>query len=246
MAVDRDAIIKSVFFGDAVKNWSQQTPASKQWYSADIPKADFNPDEAKRLLASLNWRDRNGDGILEDTQGNTVSFTLKTNSDNRLRVGMANFIRDDLAKVGIRVVLTPVDFNTLVVNIRDDYQYEAALLGLQTGVPPDPGMGQNVWRSSGRTHYWNPQQPRPETPQEARIDRLMDVIVGNPDLPARQAAWKEVETIINEQAWIVWLPTQISKLPLSNRFGNVQPSVIPHRLLWNIDRVYLRSRAGQN
>lgn len=246
MAVDRDAIIRSVFFGDAVKNWSQQTAASKQWYSADIPRADFNPDEAKRLLASLNWRDRNGDGILEDAQGHTVSFTLKTNSDNRLRVGMANFIRDDLAKVGIRVVLTPVDFNTLVVNIRDDYQYEAALLGLQTGVPPDPGMGQNVWRSSGRTHYWNPQQPKPETPQEARIDQLMDVIIGNPDLPARQAAWREVETIINEQAWIVWLPTQVAKLPLSNRFGNVQPSVIPHRLIWNADRIFLKSRAGQN
>jgi ABC-type transport system substrate-binding protein len=159
---------------------------------------------------------------------------------------MANFIRDDLAKVGIRVTLAPIDFNTLVVNLRDDFQYEAALLGLQTGVPPDPAMGQNVWRSSGRTHYWNPQQPKPETPQEARIDQLMDVIVGNPDLSARQTAWKEVERLINEQAWIIWLPTTVTKLPLSNRFGNLQPSPIPHRLIWNADRIFVKARAGQN
>jgi peptide/nickel transport system substrate-binding protein len=246
LAVDRDAMIKSIFFGDAVKNWSQQTAASKLWHSTDVTKYDFNPDESRRLLASLGWTDRNGDGFLEDRAGTTLGFTLKTNSDNRIRVSMANFIRDDLAKVGIRVTLAPVDFNTLVVNLRDDYQYEAALLGLQTGVPPDPGMGQNVWRSSGRTHYWNPQQPKPETPQEARIDQLMDVIVGTPDLPTRQAAWKEVENTINEQAWLIWLPTVTAKLPLSNRFGNVQPSVIPHRLIWNSDRIFLRSRAGQN
>lgn len=243
MAIDRDAMISSIFFGDAVKNWSQQTAASKLWYSADVVKYDHNPEEAKKLLASLKWTDRNGDGFVEDTAGNTVGFTLKTNSDNRVRVSMANFIRDDLAKIGIKVTLTPVDFNTLVVNLREDFQYEAILLGLQTGVPPDPGMGQNVWRSSGRTHYWNMQQPKPETPEEARIDALMDVIVGTPDLAKRQEAWREVERLVNEQAWIMWLPTLKTKLPLSNRFGNAHPSVIPHRLLWNIDRVFVKARA---
>ncbi|MCC7008854.1 MAG: ABC transporter substrate-binding protein [Acidobacteria bacterium] len=243
MAVDRDAMIPSVFFGEAVKNWSQQTAGSKQWYSEDVLKYDYNPAESKKLLASLGFADRNGDGVLEDKAGHPIAFTLKTNSENRLRVSMANFIRDDLAKVGIRVTLTPIDFNTLVTNLRDDFQYEAALLGLQTGVPPDPGMGQNVWRSSGRTHYWNMAQPKPETPQEARIDQLMDVIVGTPDMPKRQAAWKEVEQTVNEQAWILWLPTQKIKLPLSNRFGNTQPSPIPHRLLWNIDRVFAKPRS---
>lgn len=243
MAVDRDAMIPSVFFNEAVKNWSQQTAASKQWYSPDVVKYDYNPAESKKLLASLGWSDRNGDGFLEDKAGHTIAFTLKTNSENRLRVSMGNFIKDDLAKVGIKVTLTPIDFNTLVTNLRDDLQYEASLLGLQTGVPPDPAMGQNVWRSSGRTHYWNAAQPKPETPQEARIDALMDVIVGTPDLAKRQAAWREVETIINEQAWIIWLPTPKAKLPMSNRFGNTQPSPIPHRLLWNIDRVFLKPRS---
>lgn len=246
MSVDRDAMIRSIYFGDAVKNWSTMTPGNRVWHYADTVNYDYNPDEAKRLLASLNFTDRNGDGVIEDPQGNPISFTLKTNSDNRLRVGMANFVRDDLAKVGIRVTLTPVDFNTLITNLRDDFQYEAALLGLQTGVPPDPGMGQNVWRSSGLTHWWNARQPKPETPEEARIDQLMDVIVGNPDHAARLAAWQEVQNIVNEQAWLIWLPTQVAKLPLSNRFGNLQPSVIPHRLLWNIDRVFVRSRAAQN
>jgi peptide/nickel transport system substrate-binding protein len=241
MAVDREAMIPSIFFGDAVKNWSTSTAGSKVWYTPDVVKYDYNPDEAKRLLASLGWKDSNGDGLLEDTHGRAVSFTMKTNSDNKTRVGMANFIRDDLAKVGIKVTLVPVDFNTLVSNIRDDMQYDTILLGLQSGVPPDPAMGQNVWRSSGRTHYWNIGQLKPETPEEARIDSLMDTLVTDADMTVRKQAWKDVQNIVNEQAWFVWLPTINAKIPMRNRFVNAKPSVIPHRLIWNIERVYVKS-----
>ena len=240
MAVDRDAMIPSIFFGDAVKNWSTSSPGSKRWYTPEVVKYDFNLDESKRLLASLGWKDTNGDGVLEDTAGQTVSFTMKTNSDNKTRVGMANFIRDDLAKVGIKVTLVPVDFNTLITNLRDDFQYDTILLGLQSGVPPDPAMGQNVWRSSGRSHNWNISQRTPETPQEARIDALMDTLVASSDYTVRKTAWTEVQNIVNEQAWMIWLPTIKAKLPLRNRFGNAKPSVIPHRLIWNIDTVFVK------
>ncbi len=240
MAVDRDAMIPSIFFGDAVKNWSTSTPGSKVWFTPDIVKYDFNLDEAKKLLAGIGWKDTNGDGVIEDEKGRPVSFTLRTNSDNKMRVGMANFIRDDLAKIGVRVTLVPVDFNTLVTNIRDDKQYDALLLGLQSGVPPDPAMGQNVWRSSGRTHYWNIGQVKPATPEEARIDQLMDTIVSSSDLSVRKQAWKDVQDIVNGQAWIIWLPTINAKIPMRNRFGNAKPSAIPHRLLWNIERVYVK------
>ena len=166
---------------------------------------------------------------------------MKTNSDSTMRVAMANFVKDDLAKVGIKMTLVPVEFNTLIVNIRNDFNYDAALLGLQAGVPPDPASGQNVLRSSGLTHYWFIRQNKPDTPEEARIDHLMDVNVTTQDLSARKRAYKEVETIINEQGWIVWLPIRRQKVPVSNRFGNVQPTILAHRLLWNIDRVYAKA-----
>ena len=57
----------------------------------------------------------------------------------------------------------------------------------------------NVWRSTGLTHSWFLTQVKPDTPQEARIDQLMDVILGAHDLGERQKAYKEVETIANDQ-----------------------------------------------
>jgi len=34
------------------------------------------------------------------------------------------------------------------------------------------------------------------------------------------------------------------KLPVRNGFGNLQPVALPHRLLWNIDRVFVRRRSS--
>ena len=139
-----------------------------------------------------------------------------------------------------RTIAVPTEFNTLITNARSDFQYDAILLGLQSGVPPTPGNSQNVLRSAGETHFWFPRQQQPATKEEARIDRLLDEILSNLDGAAQRTAYKEVQTIMNEQAWFIWLPILKIKLPVTNRFGNVQPSVMAHRILWNIDRVYVK------
>ncbi len=240
MAFDREAIVKGVMYGYGEKNWSQMTRSNKVWYSPDIAKPDYNPGEAKKLLAGMGFKDTNGDGFLEDPRGNQVSFMLKTNSSNALRVSMANFMRDDLEKIGIRMTLTPIDFNTLITNMTRDFQYEAILLGFQSSVPPTPFGGQNVWRSSGESHNWFVRQQKPATPLEARIDRALDEMLTTQDRQLQTERWKEIQNILNDQAWFIWFPISTIKLPVSNRFGNVQPSVMAHRILWNIDRVYVK------
>src|SRR5439155_2087464 len=131
--------------------------------------------------------------------------------DNKVRTAMLNFVQADLQKVGIKVIPTPLDFNTLITNLRQDFQYEAMLLGLQSGVPPDPGMGQNVYRSSGLTHYWNIKQPKPETPEEAEIDRLISQNVTTVDMAARHRTCDRLQTIMNYQLRVVCLLTQMQK-----------------------------------
>ena len=106
---------------------------------------DYDLEGAKKLIAGLGWKDRNGDGYVEDTKGNTVRFSIKTNSSNVMRVASANFIKDDLQKIGIQVDVTPIEFNTLITNLRQDFQYESILLGLQSATPRIPGWA----RTSG-------------------------------------------------------------------------------------------------
>jgi peptide/nickel transport system substrate-binding protein len=236
--VDRDAMVRGPFFGRAVKNWATSTMGNKIWFDEEVKRFDHDPESARQRLAGLGLKDNNGDGYLEDAAGHTVSFTLTTNADNNVRVALSNMVRDDLQKIGLKVNLAPVEFNTMITKIRESKDYECMLLGLQSGVPPDPGMGQNVYRSSGKTHYWNLEQRAPATLEEARIDQLMDECVGTTDMARRKQAWLEIKNIVNDQCWFIWLPTLMHYNMVSDKFGNVQPSIIPHRVLWNIERVY--------
>ena len=240
MAIDRDAMIRSAFFGDGLKNWSLMTAGNRIFFTGRAPAYDHDPAGARRLLQRLGFRDRDGDGWIEDAKGNTVRFTLTTNSNSNLRVQLANFVRDDLRRIGIECAVKTVDFNTMMGAIQESFDYEAALGGLGTTLPPDPGAGANFYRSSGATHFWNARQDRPETPEEARLDQWFEAIVSTGDPASRKRIAADMERLIGEQCWIVWLPVQKIRLPVRNRFGNVQPSIIRHRLLWNIETVFVK------
>jgi ABC-type transport system substrate-binding protein len=68
----------------------------------------------------------------------------------------------------------------------------------------------------------------------------MSANVGTIDMAQRQKTWAEIQSTVNDQCYFIWLPTLVQKLPVRNRFGNVQPSVIPHQLIWNIERVFVK------
>jgi peptide/nickel transport system substrate-binding protein len=240
MAIDREAIIKGPYYGYGVKTWSLLTPGNARWYDSTITAPDHDPEQARALLDKLGLKDRNGDGIREDAAGHAVSFTVIYNGDNKLRASMATLIQDDLNKVGIKLVPSGLDFNTLVGKTRGDHQYEACLLGLGSAVPADPGMGANFWKSTGMTHYWDMKQPegKPDTPADARLNEQFQQNVSTTDLAARKLAYHDMGQTLNDECLVVWLPTLLMRLPVSDRFGNVHPSPMPHRILWNADRIF--------
>jgi len=244
MAIDRDALIRGPFRGYAVKNWQLCSPGNPLWHDSTLVGTDYDPEGARRLLAGLGWKDRNGDGWLEDGGGHTIEFTVITNSDNNVRKEMLAILCNALGKVGIHAVARPLDMTALTVRTRTDYQYDACLLGLGSASPPDPGMYPNFIKSSGLGHYWHARQPKPATPEEARLDRLFEENVYTSDLAARHRTYREMSQLINEQCWVIWLPTQIYRIPVRSKFGNVHPTAIPHRILWNIDCVFVKPGSG--
>jgi len=243
MAIDRESIIRGPYYGYGAKTWTIFPQGNARWYDPTVKGADYDPERAKALLDGLGLKDRNGDGVREDAAGHPVSFTVITNGDNKLRMSMAALIQDDLAKVGIKMVPAGLDFNTLVTKTRSDHQYEACMLGLGSAVPADPGMGPNFWKTSGLTHYWDQSQPegQPDTPVEARFDTLFARNLATVNLAQRKAAFHDLAQHLNDQCLVVWLPTVLLRIPVSNRFGNVHPSPMPPRILWNSQTFFLKN-----
>ncbi len=98
----------------------------------------------------------------------------------------------------------------------------------------------NFYRSSGLSHFWNTRQARPESRQEARLDSLFGELLRPAPLAARRRLSARLDEIVNDQCWVIWLPTMRIKLPVRDRFGNVHPTILPQRLLWNIQTVFVK------
>ncbi len=221
-AIDREAIIQSIFSGRAAPAYGFVTPGNKKWYDPNIKKYPHDVAKARELLKEIGIEDRNGDGIAEDADGHPIEFVLNTNTGNDARGKIAVLIQSDLKKLGFKVIFQPVEFNTLVNKIDDTYDYDCVLLGLAGG-GTDPSSSMNVIKSSSFTHQWFPRQKTPSTEWEARLDYLMDAQMKTLDFAERKKDFDEVQEILAEQVPMIFTVTPMYYAAIRSDIGNVRP-----------------------
>jgi peptide/nickel transport system substrate-binding protein len=239
-AVDRDSIVKSIYSGRAVPNYGYVTPGDKKWFNPDTRKYPFNLEKARALLKEIGIEDRDGDGILEDADGNKIEFVMNTNVGNSAREKIAVLIKSDLEKLGIKVIFQPIEFNTLVGKIDVAYDYECVLLSMGGG-SADPSSHMNVLRSDGYTHQWFPREKSPSTDWEARIDFLMNAQNKTLDFKERKKDFDEVQEILVEQAPMIFTVTPYFYAAIRSDIGNVRATPLSgYRATWNIEELYFK------
>ncbi len=154
-AVDRRAFAETVFLGAAVPVYGPITPGNQRWYAPDLPKSDYDPAAARRLLAGLGLSDRDGDGMLEDRSGAPAGFTILTQKGTRALERGAAFIARGTEEGGARrSTVAALDGGAAIDRIeRGDY--DAVYFRFLT-TDLDPALNIELWVSSGSAHVWNP------------------------------------------------------------------------------------------
>lgn len=114
-------------------------------YPKGVTQPAFDPDKAKQLLGEAGWRDTNGDGIV-DKGGAPLQMTLWAQADDPVMEPMAFSIRDQLAQVGVEVILKLDDRAGLLTRLfLQEYDLGLTLFN----IPPDPDQHW-FWDSSER------------------------------------------------------------------------------------------------
>lgn len=99
--------------------------ASSIFNSAKIKPDRYDPLKAKALLEAAGWTDRNGDGVLDNMEGNKLSFVL-----NRSKAGLSwskgiiEHIVDSWGQAGIDVTIETLD-GSVLEGLYDSAQHEA-------------------------------------------------------------------------------------------------------------------------
>jgi peptide/nickel transport system substrate-binding protein len=229
-------MVRLVYRGYASPAIGPVSASNKVWFNRNVKAPVQDTKHALRLLNADGFRLQ--DDVLKDSAGNSVEFSLITNAGSKTRTQLGSIIQQDLSKIGIRVNLITLEFQSLIERITKTNNYEACLLGL-TNVEVDPNSQMNIWTSSGTHHAWNPRQKTPATAWEAEIDLRMREQASATNTAARKKAFDRVQEIIAAEAPIVYLVHPNVLAGVSPWVRNASVSALPPHLYWNVEHLML-------
>lgn len=243
--VDRKRFSDIVFLGAAAPAYSPVSPANKLWHDPGVAKPAFDRKRAAARLAGLGFTKKNGDGLVVDSGGQPLRFTLVTQKGNSSLERGAALIRDDLRTIGIGVDVVPLEQGALAERLEKG-DFEAMYYRfLATDV--DPALNLDLWLSSGSAHVWNMQGTSPPAEWERQIDSLMARQAASADERERKALFSQVQRIFAEQLPILYFAAPHVFVATSTRTVNLRPSLIRPMVLWSADTLAVQAaRKGTN
>ena len=231
--VDKEAIIRDVQHGLGYPQWSSISPSAGDFHNPDVRRYEYDIAEANRILDTLGWVDTDGDGIREDDAGNTIEFSMVTNTQNSVRETVGMIIQQGLEEIGIKANFRLVEFGELVSQLTRSYDWEAMVMGFGGGT--DPYSGIVLWHSSENLHLWYPRQPQPATDWEAEIDSLYVRASQELDRSERVVLYHRAQEIVAENVPLIYTTSPERLSAVRNVFGNTTPTLYG---LWDIRYLY--------
>jgi peptide/nickel transport system substrate-binding protein len=234
-AVDRQAIVDTVFLGAAEPVFGPITPGHTEWFVPDLPRTEPNLDKARALLGELGLRDADGDGTLEDARGQPARFAVTTQKGHTIRERTAAMVQEQVRRVGLVMDVVPVERGVMIDQwSRGDYDAILFAVEYDSFDPVAP-----FWRSSGSWHFWHPNQAAPATPWEARIDALMTQQERALDPAERRRLFAEAQREFVAHMPVLYFAAPRVFVAASARLRGVVPSVLTPPVLWNAEMLSL-------
>ncbi|MCM8833070.1 MAG: ABC transporter substrate-binding protein [Candidatus Omnitrophica bacterium] len=233
-SIDRNSIIKNVYAGFGTPQYGPMNSSCGFFYNDKIKKYEYDLEKAKEYLikSGFFWKDN----MLYDKKGNRVEFTIITNSNNSERVQIGNIIQNDLEKLGMKVNLLPIDFNTLVNKLTITKDWEAVIIGLTGGI--EPHGGKNVWHSKGQLHFWNFGNKR-DYQSEKEIDQLFEKGTKYLEPDIRKKIYDKWQYIVTDNLPLIYTANSNVIYAVRNKFENLKITVYGG-VLHNIEEIKIK------
>ena len=241
MAVDRDSIAKSTLQGLATPLYGVVSPANRIWANPDLPRIEYSLDQAASLLHEAGFTRRGAADAPElfDAQGNRVEFSLLVPAESEPRKLMAAVIQEDLAKLGIRMQVVPIEFAAVTNAWSKSFEYDAILLGLSV-TDLEPSTYGNLMLSGGDTHQWRPNQKSPSTEWETKVDQLFAEQARESDPVKRKSQFHEIQRIMANESAVIPIVARHVVSAANSRVGNVSPSPMFPYSMWNAEELFIK------
>lgn len=238
-AIDRLGIVDNVLGGVGSPLFTPESLPSiylNKKISSGYPQ-DLNSSKELLKKGGFKFVGSGHDQTLRDSKGRKVEFTILTNAENINRQAIGVIIQDDLKKLGMKVNLKPLDFNTLIGR-SDTGDWETIILGF-TGGFFEPNEGANVWKLDGRLHMFD-NKPHKGREWEIKIDRIFNEATKYVDFNARKRLYDKYQEIVYNELPFIYLVSPLRIVGVQKSLGNVRPTIYGGAI-YNLESIYKKS-----
>jgi len=210
---DREKINKDIFLGYAEVAMSPFSPRSKQHDKRLSPR---KPDlqKALSLLKEVGYEDRNGDGLLENADGEDFEFDLTYFQGNEDTGRMVLLLKDMYARAGVKLNPKPTEW-PVMIEMLNKKTFDVITLGWTSGLETD--IYQMFHSSQAKTDGNNFISYKSDA-----LDKIIEEARVIVDEDKRMPVWRKAEAIFYEDQPYTFLKRSKSLVFINNRFQNLQ------------------------
>lgn len=217
MALDREGLVNGALGGYGEVANSGVAPFHYAFDPALESPVRYDPEGARALFEEAGWRDRDGDGVRENPDGERLDIEIKY-PPGRLSEDIATIMQAQLAEVGVAITIQSVEFRTLVGQLQaPERPFEGVIMG---------------WRAEFRLddtdlfHSGRADQPFAFTGTDnPEIDRLLELLSATVDLEEARGLWVEYQRALMEEQPYTYIYFRDQLAGVSRRLGGVEMDV---------------------
>jgi peptide/nickel transport system substrate-binding protein len=182
-------------------------------YDASIQPWPYDPAAAKALLKESGWEDRNGDGWLDNAQGEKFAFEFTAVAGAQLGRDIVRLAGEGFRTAGIDMNTRFIEWSVFTTKL-DNRDYDAIMLGWTGAIEDDPYQ---IWHSSqvpnrGSNHVGF---------KNAEADRLIEEARVTLDTEKRNALYHQFHRILHEEQPYTFMWARDSLHVIASRVRNV-------------------------
>ena len=214
LCLDRERMIKDIWEGVGQVSQgpvNQESPV----FASEIKPWPFDPERGKALLAEAGWKDRDGDGILENEKGDVFEFEFTRSGSDEISERISTFIKDSYARVGIVMKVKPIDWAAMS-DILKARSFDALTMAWSASAPEsDPRQifhSESIKEGGDNFAQWN----------SPAADKAIDGIRLTIDADERRKVWHEFQAVIHDEQPYTFIRVAPWARFVKKEIGNVQ------------------------
>jgi len=233
-AIDREAVARMLVPGPMLRALPSGFPSGADYYDPEaVVSYPYDPEKSKELLAGLEFKDTDGDGILNWTsgplQGQNLTVAVKIHEDQTACVDIVEVLVPMFEEVGIR--LTPKIVKATVGQALDTAgEFELNMTRQDFLASPYTSLTSlaPVTPSSPNWHRAGPGEKRDLLPFEERMAEIAEALKYERTREGRQELFSELQNLWTENLYTIGVIEGIYNTGITKRFRNI-PIGVPAR-----------------